>query len=126
MKQNPFEKYLTQEDHLQFQIMWYIYGQYRNRCLFFHVPNEGKRSAFERFKFKKLGAKRGVSDILILRSGPRFLAMEVKVIYASGQKNKATPDQTIFLEDVKKYDGESMTVWTFEEAKIIIDEFMKD
>jgi len=126
MRQNPFEKYLGQEDHLQFQIMWYIYDQYRNRCLFFHVPNEAKRSAFERFKFKWLGARRGVSDILILRSGPRFLAMEVKVIYASGAKNRLTPDQKTFLEDVKKYDGESVAVWTFEEAKKIIDEFMKD
>ena len=62
MKQNPFDKYLTKEDHLHLQVVEYLRWQYPN-VLFGHWPNEGKRSPFERYKAKKLGMVKGWPDI---------------------------------------------------------------
>ena len=66
MRENPFNKYLTKEDKLQHRIISYLKYQYP-KVLYTHVPNEGKRSVFERYKFKYLGAKAGVPDLLIFK-----------------------------------------------------------
>jgi hypothetical protein len=57
-----YYKYLGKEDKLQHQVMAYIASQYPF-ALATHIANEGKRSPFERFKFKYLGAKAGIPDV---------------------------------------------------------------
>ena len=64
---NPYEKYLTKEDRLQNSVINYIKMQYPGTFAI-HVPNEGKRSPFERYKFKYLGGTAGVPDILVFAS----------------------------------------------------------
>ena len=56
---NPFDKYLGKEDKMQNKVMNYLKYQYPN-ALVTHLTNEGKRSPFERYKMKYLGAKPGV------------------------------------------------------------------
>ena len=51
MKKNPYQKYLGKEDILQSSVMNYLKLNYPN-VFAIHVPNEGKRSPFERYKFK--------------------------------------------------------------------------
>jgi len=60
-----FKKYLGPEDKLQIAVNNYLSIAYP-KALFCHVPNEGKRSPFERYKFKELGGKAGIPDILVL------------------------------------------------------------
>ena len=47
--------------------MNYIKMQYPG-AFAIHVPNEGKRSPFERYKFKYLGGTPGIPDILVFVS----------------------------------------------------------
>ena len=95
---NPYEKYLGKEDVLQHKVMKYLENKYPG-IYAIHVPNEGKRSTFERFKFKYLGGKAGIPDILIFYANKEFngLAIELKVGY-----NKPTENQFIAMANLKK------------------------
>jgi hypothetical protein len=55
---NPFEKYLTFEDKEHIRVVNYIKDKLPD-ILAFHVPNEGKKSAFERYKHSLMGALKG-------------------------------------------------------------------
>jgi len=56
-----------EEENLQIRLMDWIRFRYP-KVLAIHVPNGGKRSASEGYRFKKLGVVPGVPDILVIRS----------------------------------------------------------
>ena len=118
---NPYEKYLGKEDILQHQVMKYLETKYP-KVYAIHVPNEGKRSTFERFKFKYLGGKPGVPDILIFRAGGKEkygLAIELKIGY-----NKPTENQFKALNDLKRENWEVHWSNDYEKTISIIDEYL--
>ena len=94
---NPYEKYLGGEDKLQRAIMNYLIMQYPD-AIFTHPMNEGKRSKFEQYKMKYLGAKPGIPDLLIFTPNNVFsgLAVELKYKY-----NKPTDNQKSGLNGLK-------------------------
>lgn len=63
-KPNPFEKFLTAEDRLNRSVYSAVYSSYPG-LLCFHIPNEGKRTPFESYKFIALGGKAGLPDLMI-------------------------------------------------------------
>ena len=91
---NPFHKYLGKEDKLQHAIVRHIEFQYPN-LIFTHCSNEGKRTPFERYKLKYLGAKAGIPDLLIFTPNKKYngLAIELKVNY-----NKPTEKQKEWID----------------------------
>jgi len=109
MSRNAYYKYLLPEDHLQ--VLCNRILAYYPRLLWAHVPNEGKRSRFEQYKFKMLGGKSGVPDLLIFNSfefeGKQYkgCAIELKAA-VDGRGNKAynnpTPNQKKWLADLAK------------------------
>ena len=117
---NPFAKYLTKEDKLQNSVMNYIKMQYPG-AFAIHVPNEGKRSPFERYKFKYLGGTPGIPDILVFTSKSKYsgLALELKVGY-----NKPTENQFNCLERLKNASWDAHWCNSFDAAKELIDNFM--
>lgn len=121
MRQNPYLKYLGKEDHLQHAVMNYLRHQYPYAYTI-HVPNEGKRSRFEQFKFKYLGGVRGIPDILVFyQNGFNCgLAIELKVGY-----NKPTENQQNALKSLKNANWEVHWTKDFETTKQIIDEYFK-
>lgn len=94
---NPFEKYLGKEDKLQSSIIKYLDYKHKD-IIYTHPSNEGKRTAYERFKLKILGVKAGVPDLLIFNPNKNYngLAIELKIKY-----NKATPSQIKWLQDLE-------------------------
>ena len=119
LSSNNFDKYLGKEDRLQNAVMTYLRMQYPNN-LAIHVPNEGRRTPFERYKFKYLGGMAGVPDVLSFtpRGGFCGLAIELKVGY-----NKPTEKQ---IELLGKFEDSNWCVhWcnSFEKAKEIIDNY---
>lgn len=73
---NPFEKYLTKEDLEHIHVVNYLKANAGDSLLWFHVPSEGKKSAFERYKHSIMGNKKGIPDFLIFY--PRFKYSEQK------------------------------------------------
>ena len=117
---NPYEKYLGKEDIMQHDIMNHIKKEYPD-VLAIHVPNESKRSPFERYKFKMLGGMAGIPDVLIFRSNKDFngLAMELKVGY-----NKPTENQLKCLDLLKKEKWKVCWINDYEKAIDIINEYL--
>lgn len=119
MKKNPYRKYLGKEDVLQNSVINYIKLQYP-KALVIHVPNEGKRTPFERYKFKFLGGVSGVPDILIFNKNLKYcgLAIELKVGY-----NKPTENQEMFLNRLKNANWDACWSNNFDSTKKIIDNY---
>jgi len=119
---NPYLKYLGKEDILQHSVMEYMKNKYPDvYCI--HVPNEGKRTPFMQFKFKYLGGKSGIPDILIFqqnKKGKCGLAIELKVGY-----NKPTKNQFEALENLKKGNWECHWLNDYEKTIQIINEYFK-
>jgi hypothetical protein len=88
---NPYEKYLGKEDIMHAEIVRVIELRFPD-LFWWHTPNEGKRSAFEQYKFKTLGGKKGVSDFVILEDSnfSKGLMMEIK--YGGNGCSKAQVD----------------------------------
>lgn len=122
MAKNPFEKYLSKEDKLQRAVMNYI--QLKHPKVFaIHVPNEGKRSPFERYKFKYLGGVSGVPDILIFHTNKNKsgLAIELKVGY-----NKPTDNQKKCLKTLQNANWDAIWSNSFDEVINIIDKYIEN
>lgn len=102
--------------------MYYLKAKYP-KALSIHVPNEGKRSPFERYKFKYLGGVSGVPDVLVFsqNSNKCGLAIELKVGY-----NKPTENQKKLLEALKMANWEAQWVNNYQDAVNLIDNYFSD
>ena len=133
MRINPFEKYLGKEDLLQRAVIEYCELQYNITPIC--MGTEGKKSAFEQFKFKWMGGRKGVSDLFIPVVNSQFsgLFLELKrdgakiykkdgSLYASNKKHHER--QLDFIKQVVSsgYYGEMCI--GFEYTKAIIDHYM--
>jgi hypothetical protein len=116
---NNFNKYLTKEDQFQNAVMQYFKMQYPDAFVI-HCPNEGKRTPFERFKFKKLGGVAGVPDVLCFDSKGDYngLAIELKI-----KPNKPTENQQKCLKTLENKNWKTVVSYDFDECKQIIDEY---
>ncbi len=63
MRVNPFDKFLSVEDLEHIKVVRFMQEKLPD-IVFFHVPNEGKKSAFERYKHSKMGALKGCPDFV--------------------------------------------------------------
>jgi hypothetical protein len=119
---NPFEKFLTKENKFQRSVAQWLNLQYPN-LLWWHTPNEGKRSKFEQWLAKILGIRAGVSDIIILHPNKQFhgIAMELKVA-----PNKATSAQLKFLKQAEQAGFYTCIAYNIEEVMQIISSYLRD
>jgi hypothetical protein len=114
---NPFEKYLTKEDHLQRQVISWLRFQYPG-LRYHHSPNEGKRSRFEQFKYKYLGSDSGFPDLIF----PSLqLVIELKI-----KPNKPTPAQTEWLNYFKSIGWTAEVCYTFGQTQSVIIQCLKN
>jgi len=117
-----YTKYLGPEDKLQNAVMDYIKVQYPD-ALVAHIPNEGKRTPFERFKFKYLGGKAGIPDVMVFCPNKTYcgLAIELKA-----GKNKPTAAQVEWLERLEFCGWAAYCLNNFDACKDIIDRYFKN
>ena len=116
---NGFHKYLGNGDKLQHSVMNFIEFQYPD-ALCAHVPNEGRRTPFEQFKFKYLGGKSGVPDVLIFDCNDSFngLAIELKA-----GNNKPTKNQIVWLERLEAKGWATYCLNDFEKVVEVIKKY---
>lgn len=121
-----------QEDKFHIAVFNYIRMQFP-KVLCVHVPNEGKRTPSQGKKLKDMGMKKGFPDLAIFLQRERIingkvvvscgLAIELKVIYANGSRNKASKEQEEVLIDLNNNGWETYVIWDFDKAKKVIDEY---
>jgi hypothetical protein len=83
----------------------------RPGLLFFHVPNEGRRSLQYGAELKRQGLLAGVADWILLYQG-RFHALEVK----ASSRSRPTPEQRVFLAAVKDAGGQAAVAYGLDEC----------
>ena len=117
-----FKKYLGPEDKLQIAVNNYLSIAYP-KALFCHVLNEGRRTPFERFKFKELGGKAGIPDVLVFTPSKKYngLAIELKA-----GRNNPTAKQIQWLNDLKHNGWASYCLNDFDTITEIIDKYFKN
>lgn len=115
-------KYFGPEDHIQYKIMQWIAWEYPE-ILALHPFNEAKRGWAAQAKLKALGGatSKGAPDILIFNpsSGRSGLALEVK-----SKTGRLTKEQSFWLDALKARNWQTQMVRSFEEAQVIINEYM--
>lgn len=65
MKINPFSKFLSVEDAEHIRVVNWIKTNLPD-VIAFHVPNEGSKTPFERYKSSLMGILKGCPDFIIL------------------------------------------------------------
>ena len=78
---NPFAKFLSVEDIHHIKVVNYIKDKLPE-VIAFHVPAEGKKSAFERYKHSLFGNLKGLPDFVFLH--PKFLSYYSKEVVYHG------------------------------------------
>lgn len=119
IEDNPYYRYFKEEDRLQAAACRFINFQYPG-ILWFHVPNEGKRTSFEQFKAVAFGIKSGVSDILIMEPNSYYngLCIELKA-----KKGTTTPSQVKFLEDIENRGWMTAICRSIDEVILTLDTY---
>ncbi|MGN0989552.1 MAG: hypothetical protein ACI4N6_04505, partial [Eubacteriales bacterium] len=85
----------TEDEEQAYIVSWAKINEsrYPELKLLYHIPNEGKRSGREGARMKRLGLRRGVSDLClpVARCGFHGLYIELKA-----QDGRATAEQNEF------------------------------
>lgn len=89
-KVNPFSRRLRPEDVLHANVCKYILFKYPG-AIIHHSPNEGKRSAFERYMMTVLHVSSGWPDLIVVYRS-EMIAIELKE-----GKGKLTDNQRKWL-----------------------------
>lgn len=92
-----------------------------------HAPNEGKRTPFEQARLNFVGQKKGKGfpDLIIFDTtldGSKGLAIELKVSYSSGKKNKPTKEQLDWLQRLENAGFKVAVIYTLEGFISIVKE----
>lgn len=87
---NPFYKYLSVEDKEHIRVVDFLKTRYPN-IISFHIPNEGKKTAFERYKYSLMGALKGCPDFAIMF--PKY-----KSVTFEGKQYKELDSLALFIE----------------------------
>jgi hypothetical protein len=152
MRINPFYKYLSQEDHIHITVVNHL-NHYCQDVPWWHTPNEGRRTPFERYKQSLLGIKSGVPDICILKQkykvssvgGHDFeeleyagLFIEFKIpdtekVRMTGKnagkkyiaKSKTSDHQALMIRMLEENGYKVVVCYTADDAINIIDDYLK-
>ena len=145
---NPFEKFLTYEDKEHIRVVNYIADKLPD-VLAFHIPSEGNKSAFERYKHSIFGNLKGLPDFAFMhpkyKSNNSFeivycgLFIELKAdehkrIVQKGKdagkvvktKGKLSKEQEVIIEKLNERGYKAVCCWGFDQAKIEIDKYFSD
>lgn len=148
MKSNPFQKYLTQEDNEHIRVVNYIKDKLPN-VVAFHIPNESKKSAFERYKHSLMGALKGCPDFAFMF--PKYKSIDSKEILYNGlfielkapehnrvvlkgdnagkivkTKGKLSPEQKVVLDKLNSIGYQAVCCFGSDEAIKVINDYFGD
>ena len=113
----------TREQHEQIILVSWFYTQFPSFSDdLHHFANERKCSMQQGALLKRMGVKRGVSDLFlgIPNNGYHGLWLELKV-----EKGKLTKEQISFIERKNQKGYFAIAVWGFESAKLVILDYLK-
>ena len=145
---NSFDKFLSFEDVEHIRVVNYIKDKLPE-VIAFHIPNEGKKSPFERFKHSRMGALKGCPDFIFLH--PKYVSNTSKEVLFHGlgielkapmhnrivkkgkdagkivkSVGKLSDEQKDVLKRMNEMGFKGVCCFGADEAIVVIDEYFKD
>ena len=87
-----------------------------------YIPNDGKRSPQLGAVYKKMGLRPGTSDIFIAVPRGQYHGLWIELKFG---KNKPTPAQLQFLEDMRENNYKCEVIWGADAAIQFIEDYLK-
>lgn len=113
------------EQELQKAIFRYVSYQYPE-IVCYHIPNGGRRSKIEAAIFKSLGVIAGLPDLVIAKP------IDTGLVYYGGlylelkaPKGKVQESQKLQIEKLRKAGYKVEVCKSFDEAKLIVDNYLR-
>jgi len=146
---NPFDKYLSVEDVEHIRVVNYIKDKLEG-VMAFHVPNEGNKTPFERYKHSIMGALKGCPDFVFLHPKYSWINNESVLVYhgltielkaqehkrivlkgvKAGKivktKGKLSKEQADVLERLNKNGYKALCCFGSDEAIAVINDYFKE
>ena len=113
------------EDTLQIACVRYFDLEFPTlSTLLFHPANGGSRNAIEGAKFKRMGVRRGVADLIFLLPNTQypFIVFELK----DGDRGRQSKEQKEWQKQVERVGGKYVVVRKIEDFMKTINEYMND
>jgi hypothetical protein len=145
---NPFDKFITFEDREHIRVVNYIKDKLPD-VVAFHIPNESKKSAFERYKHSLMGALKGCPDFAFMF--PKYKSIDSKEILYNGlfielkapehnrvvlkgdnagkivkTKGKLSPEQKVVLDRLNSIGYQAVCCFGSDEAIKVINDYFAD
>lgn len=120
-----FKPYEGKEDDLQATCAYYL--NLHPKAFFCHVPNGGNRNPREGAKFKRMGVRAGMPDLLIFNATAindvyyRGLAIELKV-----KGGKLRENQVNALEELKRLGWYVAVCFSFDEFEAVVKYYFNE
>jgi hypothetical protein len=129
-KANPFDKFLTNEQSEHAALAQWLNLQHKT-LLWWHTPNEGRKTPFERYLCDRMGVKKGVSDFVIIRGNDKYtgLVIELKAPGVKAYKQDGTcyfPEQQQFIEKCREQRMYGAFCNGFDEARKLITNYLNN
>ncbi len=103
---------------MQIQVCNFV--QQCTKLPFIHIANEGKRSHVNGSLLRRMGLRAGVSDIFMPRGNARFSGLWIEL---KAGKNKPTPSQLEFINEMITEGYHACVCYSAEEAILTIKTF---
>ena len=87
------------------------------------IPNDGKRSPVLGAIYKRMGLRPGTSDIFIAIPNKTHHGLWIELKWG---KNKATPAQLEFIEDMARQGYAAYVIWGADDAIKQIEQYLLD
>lgn len=97
-------------------------NRYPELKLLYHVPNGGKRSATEAARFKAMGVKAGVPDLVLPVPRGGYAGLYIEMKYG---KNKTTETQNNWIHDLTIQKYRVVVCWGGREATAVLEEYLQ-
>lgn len=109
-------------EQIKFNI-WFDKFLWARDYRWFHCPNGGGRSLAEGAKFKRMGVKAGIPDIILPMARSSYHGLVIELKRPDGKPNDVRPEQQDWLDWFKKQGWCVHVAYGFEDAKRILREY---
>lgn len=122
MNQHPLMKYFGPEDWHAKAVADHLKLFYP-KLMWWHTPNEGRRTGMDKLRMTTHGIRSGVSDILVISDRPekKGLCLELKA-----GRNTTSANQKTFLNDMEACGWTTAVTYDAKESIKLLNEWILD